>query len=153
MVFVLRGIHASRYRDVIGRTGQGWSDRRRNLPQAAPSATQWQYAVAWCYTITPDDIACEDKIMPETTTAWMYTRTIILLLALAAGGLMFYRMLVQIETMAVLMASMTGSMASMSTDISAMRASMEQLDRTVGKGAREMQQMNPMQMMVPGARQ
>ena len=91
--------------------------------------------------------------MPATTNAWMYTRTLILLLALAAGGLMFYRMLVQMETMAVLMASMTESMASMSTDISAMRASMEQLDRTVGKGAREMQQMNPLQMMVPGARQ
>jgi len=91
--------------------------------------------------------------MPDTTTAWMYTRTLILLLALAAGGLMFYRMLVQMETMAVLMGSMTESMTSMAVDISAMRASMEQLDRTVGKGAREMQQMNPMQMMVPGARQ
>jgi hypothetical protein len=43
-------------------------------------------------------------------------------------------------------------MASMSTDISAMRASMEQLDRTVGKGAREMQQLNPMQMMLPDGR-
>lgn len=91
--------------------------------------------------------------MPETTNAWMYVRTLILLLALAAGGLMFYRMLVQMETMTVLMGNMSESMASMSTDISAMRASMEQLDRTVGKGAREMQQMNPLQMMVPGARQ
>jgi hypothetical protein len=91
--------------------------------------------------------------MPETATAWMYTRTLVLLLALAAGGLMFYRMLVQMETMAMLMASMSESMAAMSTDISAMRASMEQLDRTVGKGAREMQQMNPLQMMVPGGRQ
>ena len=91
--------------------------------------------------------------MPEITNAWMYVRTLILLLALAAGGLMFYRMLVQMETMTVLMGNMSESMASMSTDISAMRASMEQLDRTVGKGAREMQQMNPMQMMVPGARQ
>ncbi len=91
--------------------------------------------------------------MPETTNAWMYTRTLILLLALTAGGVMFYRMLVQMETMTMLMGNMSESMASMSTDISAMRASMEQLDRTVGKGAREMQQMNPMQMMVPGARQ
>ena len=91
--------------------------------------------------------------MPETATAWMYTRTFILLLALTAGGLMFYRMLVQMETMTVLMASMSESMATMSADISAMRASMEQLDRTVGKGAREMQQMNPLQMMVPRGRQ
>jgi hypothetical protein len=94
--------------------------------------------------------ACEDKIMPGTAIALVYTRSLVLLLALLAGGLMFYRMLVQMETMAVLMASMSESMASMSTDISAMRASMEQLDRTVGKGAREMQQLNPMQMMVPG---
>ena len=93
--------------------------------------------------------------MPETVTAtaWMYTRLLILLLALTAGGLMFYRMVVHMETMTVLMASMSESMATMSTDISAMRASMEQLDRTVGKGAREMQQLNPMQMMVPGGRQ
>jgi len=90
--------------------------------------------------------------MPDTATAWMYTRTLILLLALLAGGLMFYRMLVHMETITVLMASMNESMASMSTDISAMRASMEQLDRTVGKGAREMQQLNPLQMMVPGSR-
>jgi hypothetical protein len=88
--------------------------------------------------------------MPDAATALTYTRTLLLLLALLAGGLMFYRMLVQMETMAVLMASMSESMASMSTDISAMRASIEQLDLTVGKGAREMQQMNPLQMMVPG---
>jgi cell division protein FtsB len=88
--------------------------------------------------------------MPDTVIVWKYARTFILLLALLAGGLMFNRMLVHMETMAVLMASMSESMASMSTDISAMRASMEQLDRTVGKGAREMQQLNPMQMMVPG---
>ena len=88
--------------------------------------------------------------MPDTATVWRNTRTLVLLLALLAGRLMFYRMLVQMETMAVLMASMSESMASMSTDISAMRVSMEQLDRTVGKGAREMQQMNPLQMMVPG---
>jgi hypothetical protein len=50
------------------------------------------------------------------------------------------------------MASMSESMASMSADMHAMRASMEQLDRTVGKGAREMQQLNPLQMMVPGNR-
>jgi hypothetical protein len=90
--------------------------------------------------------------MTATATVWMYTRTLILLLALLAGGLMFNRMLVHMETMAVLMASMSESMASMSTDISAMRGSMEQLDHTVGKGAREMQQMNPLQMMVPGSR-
>ena len=90
--------------------------------------------------------------MPETATPLMYTRTFILLMALLAGGLMFYRMLVQIETMAELMASMSESMVSMSTDISAMRASMEQLDRTVGKGAREMQQLNPLQMMLPDGR-
>jgi hypothetical protein len=62
---------------------------------------------------------------------------------------MFYRLLVHMETMAALMADMSESMASMSTDMHAMRASMEQLDRTVGKGAREMQQLNPMQMMLP----
>lgn len=90
--------------------------------------------------------------MPDTPTLLMYTRTLILLMALLAGGLMFYRMLVQIETMAELMASMSESMVSMSTDISAMRASMEQLDRTVGKGAREMQQLNPLQMMLPDGR-
>jgi hypothetical protein len=90
--------------------------------------------------------------MPDIATTLMYTRTLILLLALAAGGLMFNRMLVHMETMAALMASMSESMASMSTDISAMRASMEQLDRTVGKGAREMQQLNPMQMMLPDGR-
>lgn len=90
--------------------------------------------------------------MPDTATAWIYTRMLILLLALVAGGLMFYRMLVQMETMAVLMARMSESMASMSADISAMRVSMEQLDRTVGKGAREMQQLNPMQMLLPDAR-
>ena len=91
--------------------------------------------------------------MPDTATAWMYARTLILLLALAGGGWMFNRMLAQMESMALLMASMSDSMASMSVDIRAMRASMEQLDRTVGKGAREMQQMNPLQMMVPGNRQ
>jgi hypothetical protein len=91
-------------------------------------------------------------IMRDTATALMYVRMLILLLALAAGGLMFNRMLVHMETMAALMASMSDSMASMSTDISAMRASMEQLDRTVGKGAREMQQLNPMQMMLPDGR-
>ena len=90
--------------------------------------------------------------MPDTPTLLMYTRTFILLMALLAGGLMFYRMLVQIETMAELMASMSESMVSMSTDISAMRASMEQLDRTIGKGAREMQQLNPLQMMLPDGR-
>jgi len=90
--------------------------------------------------------------MPDTATPLMYSRMFILLLAMLAGGLMFYRMLVQMETMAMLMASMSESMVSMSTDISAMRASMEQLDRTVGKGAREMQQLNPLQMMVPGSR-
>jgi len=90
--------------------------------------------------------------MPDTGKPMMYARTFLLLLALLAGGLMFYRMLVQMETMAVLMASMSESMASMSTDISAMRASMEQLDRTVGKGAREMQQLNPMQMLLPDGR-
>jgi len=85
-------------------------------------------------------------------TALLYTRTLILLLAMLAGGLMFYRMLVQMETMAVTMTSMSESMVSMATDIRAMRTSMEQLDRTVGKGAREMQQLNPLQMMVPGSR-
>ena len=90
--------------------------------------------------------------MPDNVTSLGYVRTLFLLLALLAGGLMFYRMLVQMETMAVLMASMSESMASMSVDISAMRASMEQLDRTVGKGAREMQQLNPMQMMLPDGR-
>jgi len=90
--------------------------------------------------------------MPDNATSLGYIRTLFLLLALLAGGLMFYRMLVQMETMAVLMASMSESMASMSVDISAMRASMEQLDRTVGKGAREMQQLNPMQMMLPDGR-
>jgi hypothetical protein len=98
-------------------------------------------------------LACEEKIMPETATAWMYTRLIVLLLALTAGGLMFYRMVEHMETMTVLMASMSDSMATMSADISAMRVSIEQLDRTVGKGAREMQQLNPLQMMVPGGRQ
>jgi hypothetical protein len=98
-------------------------------------------------------LAREEKIMPETATAWMYTRLIILLLALTAGGVMFYRMVEHMETMTVLMASMSESMATMSADISAMRVSIEQLDRTVGKGAREMQQLNPMQMMVPGGRQ
>jgi hypothetical protein len=82
----------------------------------------------------------------------MYVRTLILLLALAGGGWMFNRMLVQMESMVVQMASMSESMASMSADMHAMRASMEQLDRTVGKGAREMQQLNPLQMMVPGNR-
>ncbi|HYQ73322.1 MAG TPA: hypothetical protein VET88_15540 [Gammaproteobacteria bacterium] len=90
--------------------------------------------------------------MPDTATVRMYVRTLILLLALAAGGVMFNRMLVHLENMTTLMGSMSESMASMSADISAMRASMEQLDRTVGKGAREMQQMNPLQMMVPGSR-
>ena len=90
--------------------------------------------------------------MPDTATVRMYVRTLILLLALAAGGVMFNRMLVNLENMTALMGNMSESMASMSADISAMRASMEQLDRTVGKGAREMQQMNPLQMMVPGSR-
>jgi len=87
--------------------------------------------------------------MPGNATAWQFARTLILLLALAAGGMMFYRMLVQMETMAALMASMSESMASMSADISAMRASMQQLDRTMGKSARDMQKMNPLQMMLP----
>jgi hypothetical protein len=90
--------------------------------------------------------------MSDSVTVRMYLRTLILLLALVAAGLMFYRLLVHMETMAALMADMSESMASMSTDMHAMRASMEQLDRTVGKGAREMQQLNPMQMMLPDSR-
>jgi len=90
--------------------------------------------------------------MHEKTTFWLYARNLVLLTALVAGGVLFYRMLVQVENMAALMASMSGSMASMAADMGAMRASMQQLDRTVGRGARDMQQMNPMQMLLPEGR-
>ena len=84
-------------------------------------------------------------------------RTGVLLLALVAGGLLFYRMVGYLETMTVLMGRMADSVAEMHVEMEELRVSvqsmeqhMAQLDRTVGKGAREMQRINPMQMMVPG---
>lgn len=84
-------------------------------------------------------------------------RTGILLLALVAGGLLFYRMVGYLETMTVLMGRMADSVAGMHVEMEQLRISvqsmeehMAQLDRTVGQGAREMQRINPMQMMVPG---
>ena len=84
-------------------------------------------------------------------------RTGVLLLALVAGGLLFYRMVGYLETMTVLMGRMADSVAGMHVEMEELRISvqsmeqhMAQLDRTVGQGAREMQRINPMQMMVPG---
>jgi len=87
-------------------------------------------------------------------------RTGVLLLALVAGGLLFYRMLGYLETMTVLLGRMTDSVGAMAVEMEALRVSvqtmeqhMAQLDKTVGQGAREMQRLNPMQMMVPGGNQ
>jgi len=87
-------------------------------------------------------------------------RTGVLLLALAAGGLLFYRMLGYLETMTVLLGRMTDSVGAMTVEMEALRVSvqtmeqhMAQLDKTVGQGAREMQRLNPLQMMVPGGNQ
>ena len=85
-------------------------------------------------------------------------RTGILLLALVAGGLLFYRMVGYLETMTGLMGRMADSVGAMTVEMQALRESvqtmeqhMAQLDKTVGQGAREMQRLNPMQMMVPGS--
>jgi hypothetical protein len=85
-------------------------------------------------------------------------RTGVLLLALAAGGLLFYRMVGYLETMTGLMRRMADSVGAMNVEMQALRESvqtmeqhMAQLDKTVGQGAREMQRLNPMQMMVPGS--
>jgi len=84
-------------------------------------------------------------------------KTVVLLLALAAGGLLFYRMVGYLETMTVLMGRMADSVAGMHVEMETLRVSvqtmeqhMEKLDRTVGQGAREMQRLNPLQMMTPG---
>ena len=86
-------------------------------------------------------------------------RTGILLLALVIGGLLFFRMVGYLETMTVLMGRLTDSVGAMQVEMQALRVSvqnmeqhMEQLDRTVGQGAREMQRLNPMQMMAPGVK-
>ena len=64
-----------------------------------------------------------------------------------------------LETMTVLMGRLTDSVGAMQVEMQALRVSvqnmeqhMEQLDRTVGQGAREMQRLNPMQMMAPGVK-
>lgn len=84
-------------------------------------------------------------------------RTGILLLALVAGGVLFFRMVGYLETMTLLMGRMTDSVTALQTEMAALRVSvqnmeqhMAQLDRTVGEGAREMQRLNPLQMMAPG---
>ena len=84
-------------------------------------------------------------------------RTGVLLLALVAGALLFYRIVGYLETMTVLMGRMADSVEQMLVEMVELRVSvqsmeqhMAQLDRTVGQGAREMQRINPMQMMVPG---
>lgn len=84
-------------------------------------------------------------------------RTGVLLLALVAGGLLFYRMVGYLETMSVLMGRLTDSVAAMHVEMEALRVSvqgmeqhMAELDRTVGQGAREMRRLNPLQMMAPG---
>ena len=86
-------------------------------------------------------------------------RTGVLLLALVAGGVLFFRMVGYLETMTLLMGRMTDSVAALHTEMEALRVSvqnmeqhMAQLDRTVGEGAREMQRLNPLQMMVPGSK-
>ena len=87
--------------------------------------------------------------MPDCASVRPTARTLILLLALAAGALMFYRLLVHMQAMTALMGDISRSVASMSADMSAMRASMQRLDSTLGRGARDLQQLNPMQMILP----
>lgn len=84
-------------------------------------------------------------------------RTGVLLLALVAGGLLFFRMVGYLETMTVLMGRMADSVAAMHVEMEALRVSvqnmeqhMAQLDQNVSQGAREMQRLNPLQMMAPG---
>jgi len=84
-------------------------------------------------------------------------RTGALLLALVAGGLLFYRMVGYMETMTLLMGRMADSVAAMHVEMEALRVSvqnmeqhMAQMDRTMGQGTREMQRLNPLQMMAPG---
>ena len=88
------------------------------------------------------------------------TAAVLLILAVA-GGVLFYRMVGHLETMTRQMGRMTGEVASIHSEIAAMRVSMERmegylgrLDSTVGQGARDIQRVNPMNLMermVPGA--
>jgi hypothetical protein len=64
-----------------------------------------------------------------------------------------------LETMTLLMGRMTDSVAAMHGEMEALRVSvqnmeqhMAELDRTVGQGTREMQRLNPLQMMAPGGK-
>jgi hypothetical protein len=85
----------------------------------------------------------------------------VLLILVVAGGVLFYRMVGQLETMTRLMGRMTDEVASIHNEMTAMRISMERmegylgrLDSTLGQGARDIQRVNPMNMMermVPGA--
>jgi hypothetical protein len=86
---------------------------------------------------------------------------IALLLVMVAGGALFYRMVGQLEIMTVLMGKMTDQVASMSQDMTAIRASMEKMEghmerlgSSFGQGAQQMERVNPMRMMErmrPGA--
>jgi hypothetical protein len=86
---------------------------------------------------------------------------LLVFLAALAFGALFYRMVVAMETITVSVGRMSDDVATMSRDMTAMRESMqkmeghmEQLGATMGQGARQMQQVNPMRMMEgmsPGA--
>jgi predicted LPLAT superfamily acyltransferase len=97
--------------------------------------------------------------MQKASTTGPLLKTAVLLLALVAGGLLFYRMVGYLETMTLLMGRMADSVAAMHGEMEALRVSvqnmeqhMAELDRTVGQGTREMQRLNPLQMMAPGGK-
>jgi hypothetical protein len=89
------------------------------------------------------------------------TGVLVVLLTVLAFGVLFYRMMVSMETITVSVGRMSDDVASMSREMTVMRESMqkmeghmEQLGATMGQGAREMQRVNPMRMMEgmsPGA--
>jgi hypothetical protein len=89
------------------------------------------------------------------------TGVLVVLLTVLAFGVLFYRMVVSMETITVSVGRMSDDVASMSREMTVMRESMqkmeghmEQLGATMGQGAREMQRVNPMRMMEgmsPGA--
>ena len=82
------------------------------------------------------------------------TGVLVVRLTVLAFGVLFYRMVVSMETITVSVGRMSDDVASMSREMTVMRESMqkmeghmEQLGATMGQGAREMQRVNPMRMM------
>lgn len=85
---------------------------------------------------------------------WAVSGVFVVLLAMLAGGTLFYRMVGYLEAITVSMGRMSDDVASMSREMTTMRESMQKMEghmdrlgATMGQGAREMQRVNPLRMM------